>query len=137
MYVGGTTYWTEDGRWNKRESHVIVYAQWKIPDDLGLRYYKPYELERMLRWFGSDHIPRLDAKVSFKTMCCIPKISDDPYSEDFHDNANNLANMDMEKANIDKSTSQSLLTLAMKSTIDLVDDEDGIQNVRFVVSGHQ
>ena len=126
MFVGGTSYWTEDGRWRKREASVTVYAQWELLEGWGLRYYKPYELERMLRWFGSDHIPRLDARTCFKTMCCIPKVSDDPYSDDFHENANNLGNIDLAKAKIDESTSQTLLTHAIKSTIDLIDDEEGI-----------
>ncbi len=42
------------------------------------RYYKPYETERFLRWFGSTHVPYLDVEhVVKKTICSIPVISND------------------------------------------------------------
>ena len=51
--------------------------------------------------------------------------------------------MDLTKINMDSNTSTSLLTMATKSTIDVIDDIDektGERNgqyIEFIVSGHQ
>lgn len=37
------------------------------------RYYKPYETERYLRWFGTSFVPRIDeSTISRKTICSSP-----------------------------------------------------------------
>lgn len=102
------------------------------------RYYKPYETERFLRWFGSNYIPMLDKETIYKkTICSIPVLSNDVQSDKFYNDSNNiLNNPDFAKATIDNSTSLSLLNMYPKSTIDIVNKEDG-QYLQFVVGGHQ
>ena len=102
------------------------------------RYYKAYETERFLRWFGSNYIPMFDKETIYKkTICSIPVLSNDVQSDKFYNDSNNLMNNpDMAKVNIDNSTSLSLLNLYPKSTIEIVNKEDG-QYLQFVVSGHQ
>lgn len=102
------------------------------------KYYKEYETERFLRWFGTDHIPEIDPKTITKMVVCQPHtLSNDTQNrEEFFSNANNLMDADLSKMNIDDQTSLSLLSLAPKSTIDIIQKEDG-QYLRFIVSGHQ
>ena len=102
------------------------------------RYYKAYETERFLRWFGSNDIPMFDKETIYKkTICSIPVLSNDVQSDKFYNDSNNLINNpDMAKVNIDNSTSLSLLNLSPKSTIEIVNKKDG-QYLQFVVSGHQ
>lgn len=105
--------------------------------DVKYRYYKPYEIERFLRWFGTNHIPLLDLdSIQKKTICSIPQLSNDIQSSKFYKDATHILNPDLSKATIDTTTSMSLLTLAPKSTIDIDDREDG-QYAVFVVSGNQ
>ena len=106
------------------------------------RYFKKYEKERYLRWFGTDHVPAIDVdSIKRMTICSIPMLDNDTYSQNFTDADANVQAMDLAKTNIDESTSQSLLTLAKKSAIEVYDRyEDGKyagQYIRFVVSGHQ
>lgn len=102
------------------------------------RYYKPYETERFLRWFGSNYIPMFDKETIYKkTICSIPVLSNDVQSDKFYNDSNNiLNNPDLAKATIDNSTSLSLLNMSPKSTIDIINKEDG-QYLQFVVGGHQ
>ena len=113
------------------------------------RYYKEYEKERFIRWFGTDHIPQLDiSAIKSKKVCSCPTLSNNVYSKNFFDDASNLIDADVSRANLDNRTSQTLLTLAGKSTIDVVNnptgiDEDGNevesngQFIEFVVGGNQ
>ena len=101
------------------------------------QYYKPYETERFLRWFGSTHVPYLDVgHVVKKTICSIPVISNDTQRRNFFADANNLMVPDLQGKNVDERTSLSLLSLSQKSTLDIVEKSDG-QYLRFVVSGNQ
>ena len=109
-----------------------------------MRYFKPYETERMLRWFGTTYIPVLDIDNIYKcTVCSIPQLSDDVQSNDFHLDATNIAanGMDLARANIDNSTSLSLLTLAPKATIQVENHDERTykigQFLKFIVSGGQ
>ena len=109
-----------------------------------LRYYKPYEAERMLRWFGTTYIPVLDIDNIYKcTVCSIPQLSNNVKRSDFHYDATNIAanGMDLARANIDNSTSLSLLTLAPKATINVENHDERTykigQFLKFVVSGNQ
>lgn len=118
----------------------------EVETPTGNRYYKPYETERFLRWFGSNYIPVIDPDtITKKTICAIPRISNDVESDQFYSDATNITerNTDLTRVNIDNSTSLSLLSLAPKSTIEIVpviDEEDpdkSGQYVEFIVSGHQ
>jgi hypothetical protein len=109
-----------------------------------LRYYKPYEAERMLRWFGTTYIPVLDIDNIYKcTVCSIPQLSNNVKRSDFHYDATNIAanGMDLARANIDNSTSLSLLTLAPKATINVENHDERTykigQFLKFIVSGNQ
>lgn len=56
-----------------------------------IRYYKEYEVERFLRWFGNDHVPRIDESSLEKcTICASPNLSNDTQSENFHTDARNI-----------------------------------------------
>ena len=118
----------------------------EITQPTGNRYYKPYETERFLRWFGTNYVPVIDANsVTKKTICSIPVISNDVESSAFYNDATNITerNTDLTKINIDNATSISLLSLAPKATIDIIpilDEENperSGQYLEFVVSGHQ
>jgi len=101
------------------------------------RYYKVYEVERFLRWFGTTYVPLLDMDgLTRKTVCSAPVVSNDAQIGNIFSDANNLTSPDMSAFNIDNSTSLSLLSLQPTSTIDLIQKEDG-QYLRFVVSGHR
>jgi len=110
-----------------------------VPEKVKWRDYKEYEKERFLRWFGTDYVPALDLdNITKKTLCSIPKMSNDIQSDTFSEDARNLISetSDLTRANIDNSTSQSLLSLATKSTLNVINKDDG-QYLRMVVSGHQ
>ena len=91
-----------------------------------------------MRWFGNDHIPELDLNsITKKTICSIPLLSNNVQSPNFHADVTLLKDsLDLTKVNIDDATSLSLLSLATKSTIDLIQKDDG-QYLSFVVSGNQ
>lgn len=100
--------------------------------------YKPYETERFLRWYGNDHLPSIDESTLEKcTVCSSPELSSDAQSDDFHTDARNIGEMDIDltTANIDASTSQSLLSLYPKATLAVrtyvcETDEDGKKTFR-------
>ena len=115
----------------------------KIPEPVSIKkYYKEYETERFLRWFGTSKIPRIDANTITKmVVCSAPSLSSDVQGDKFFDNAINITgtdapNLNLSRVNIEENTSQSLLTLAPRATIKLEDGDDG-QYLSFVVSGHQ
>ena len=57
------------------------------------RYYKAYETERFLRWFGSNYIPMFDKETIYKkAICSIPVLSNDVQSDKFYNDSNNLMN---------------------------------------------
>ena len=90
------------------------------PESPTTLYYKKYETERFLRWFGNDHVPRIDENTLEKcTVCSSPSLSNDTESNDFHTDSRNIGEMDIElsRTNIDTSTSQSLLSLYPRATI--------------------
>lgn len=96
-----------------------------------VKYYKEYEVERFLRWFGNDHIPRIDEDTIEKcTICSSPALPNDTESDNFHTDARNIgeSGMDLTRMNIDDSTSQSLLSLYPKTTVSVRtyfhDDDD-------------
>ena len=154
MYVLGLSRGWNDSNsvlWWKLDEPELKSQETEI-DSTGLEvvvdekwiYYKPYETERFLRWFGTDYIPFFDLPtINKKTICSIPVLDNDVESDEFHADATNndtAQDLDLTKNNIDRSTSLSLLTLATKSTIDVVNnlDEDHLgQYIVFVVSGHQ
>lgn len=85
-----------------------------------INYYKKYEVERFLRWFGNDHVPRIDESAIEKcTVCSSPNLTDDTESDNFHTDARNIgeSGLDLTRINIDDATSQSLLSLYPKATI--------------------
>lgn len=89
-------------------------------DQATIRNFKDYEVERFLRWYGNDHIPRIDEDTLEKcTVCSSPNLTDDTESDNFHTDARNIgeARLDLTRINIDESTSQSLLYLYPKATI--------------------
>ena len=99
--------------------------------------FRPYETERFLRWYGNDHVPRLDeSKIEKCTVCSAPNLSNDTQSDSFHTDARNIGEvgMDLTRTNIDASTSLSLLSLYPKATIALktyVEEKDDKDNVTF------
>lgn len=113
----------------------------KADEEPKYRYYKPYETERFLRWFGTNYVPMFDVDEMTKTtICSIPVLSNDVYSDKFHQDATHIANPDLAKAKVDESTSQSLLTLAPKAhfrIVNLADENHMGQYAEFIVSGHQ
>lgn len=126
--------------WKPDEKEELTYQEGEEPEtdeDRKYRYYKPYENERFLRWFGTDHVPFIDLdRIRIKTICSIPHLSNDIQSDKFFNDSNNLTNPDFSRANNPDGESISLLSLAQKSTIELFNRDDG-QYLRFVVGGHQ
>lgn len=122
---------------------VDAEEEGEIEERTGYRYYKPYETERFLRWFGTNYVPLLDRNsITKKTICSIPTLSDNVDSQNFYSDVTNITSrkIDLSRAELDESTSIPLLSLARKSTIDVVDlldDEHQGQYLEFVVSGHQ
>lgn len=104
------------------------------------RYYKPYETERFLRWFGTTYIPLLDMDtIVKKTVCAAPKVNDKrgEASTKFRD-ATMLLEPEIQVSrsiSSSSSSSSSRLSLSPIATIDLVQKDDG-QYLRFVVSGN-
>jgi hypothetical protein len=95
----------------------------EIEEETGYRYFKPYETERFLRWFGSNYVPLLDLDtITKKTICSAPMLSNETESVKFYRDATNIANRnaDLTKINIDDSTSIPLLSLAKKASINVV-----------------
>ena len=106
--------------WWKPDNEEKLSPDPDNPDQPTVIYYKEYEVERYLRWFGNDHVPRIDEnKLEKCTICSSPNLSDDTESDNFHTDARNIgdAGMDLTRMNIDDSTSQSLLSLYPKATI--------------------
>ena len=90
------------------------------PESPTTLYYKKYETERFLRWYGNDHVPRIDEnKLEKCTVCSSPSLSSDTQSDNFHTDARNIGEMDinLSRTNIDTATSQSLLSLYPRATI--------------------
>lgn len=126
-----------------------------------IEYYKEYEIERFLRWFGTDHIPSIDETTLEKcTVCSSPILSTDTKNGDFYNDAKNIGQIksNIPRININDSTSQSLLSLQPKATIALktyvkddTDEEnpiyrlpqedDAIENIHqyleFIVTGNR
>ena len=102
------------------------------------RYYKPYETERFLRWFGTSYIPIVDPNKIYKmTVCSAPRLSNDVQSSNFHADATNLSNMDMRRAVADNTTSLSLLSTQPTATIRIDQDIYTGQYLEFVVTGNR
>ena len=107
-----------------------------------LKYFKPYETERFLRWFGTSNIPRIDPRrVTKLSVCQSPSLPNDVQGNKFFDDATNITG-----ANIQENTSQSLLSLAPRATARLVEDNGGeeeeggegkAQVLSFTVAGNQ
>lgn len=68
----------------------------EIKEPTGYRYYKPYETERFLRWFGTNYVPVIDPdSITKKTVCSAPYTSDDTESNGFYEDATNIASVGM------------------------------------------
>ena len=141
---GGSVIWWKPDKPEPLEDEGDEDGETTDESERKMRYFKPYETERMLRWFGTTYIPVLDIdNISQCTMCSIPQLSDDVRSNNFHLDATNIAanGMDMARANIDNSTSLSLLTLAPKAAIKVENHDERTykigQFLKFVVSGNQ
>ena len=110
-----------------------------MTEPTGYRYYKPYETERFLRWFGTNYIPVIDPDtVTKKTICSSPNLSSDIQSNSFYADATNIMEgnlTDTSNSSIDSSTTISLLSMVPKATIDVIQKPEG-QFARMVVSGH-
>ena len=107
------------------------------------RYFKSYENERMLRWFGTSTIPRIDINGIYKkTICSIPILDTDVVQgkNDFSD-SDTLTNLNFTKTDIEESESDNgtnpLLTLAQKSTVEIEDRGEDGQWLVFVIGGKQ
>lgn len=113
----------------------------KVTEPTGWRYFKPYETERFLRWFGTNYVPFIDLDtITKKTVCSIPKLKDDVDARNFYNDATNIAARggQLRRTSLDASTSLSLLSLQPKATMELINKmEPPGQYVRFVVSGGQ
>ena len=72
------------------------------------------------------------------TICSIPILKNDAASEDFHRDATNITSSDLQRIDMDDSTSQSLLTLTHKGTVKVgsIEGREG-QYIQFIVNGHQ
>ena len=131
-----TLWWKPDGT-TPPEKIEVQQSEDGTPQPT-VRYFRPYETERFLRWYGSDHIPKVDENALEKcTVCSSPELSSDTQSDDFHTDARNIGEMDIDltTANIDASTSQSLLSLYPKATLAVrtyvcETDEDGKKTFR-------
>jgi len=109
-----------------------------------LRYYKPYETERFLRWFGTTYVPLFDDVDDLEkvTVCSAPILdSESATSESFHNDATNIAanGGDIGRSSVE-SPSTALLSIFPKATIkvrNLMDDKHEGQYLEFIVSGGQ
>ena len=64
--------------WWRPDHEEKLYPDPENPESPTTLYYKKYETERFLRWFGSDHIPRIDeTKLEKCTVCSSPSLSND------------------------------------------------------------
>lgn len=132
--------------WKPDEKEELVEETQDNPEDYTppeepekkYRYYKPYETERFLRWFGSNYIPMIDTEsISKMTVCSSPILSNDALDgSNFFDDSTNLVRIDMSRSSIQESTSLSLLNKSPRASIQIINKEDG-QYARFIVSGHQ
>lgn len=131
-------WWKPDG---PEQLEVEEQEEGEITEPTGFRYYKPYETERFLRWFGTNFVPMLDLDtITKKTVCQSPKISGGVNVQNFHSDATNISTMNayLARVSMDTSESQSLLTLNQKATIDIENRmEPPGQYLTFVVSGNQ
>lgn len=129
--------------WKPDEPEQLVVdedEEGKVTEPTGWRYFKPYETERFLRWFGTNYIPFIDLDtITKKTVCSIPKLKDDVDAEDFYRDATSIASKGLpQRTSIDASTTLSLLSLQPKATIELINKmEPPGQYVRFIVTGEQ
>ena len=92
-----------------------------------MRYYRPYEAERMLRWFGSTFVPLFDLdEIQTCTVCSAPSLSDDVQGQDFHLDATNIAanGMDLSRAEVDDATSLSLLSMQPTAWMEVENHDD-------------
>lgn len=122
--------------WWKPDNPEPMEAQ-EDPGAVNYRYYKAYENERFLRWFGTTSVPLLDPDtLTVKTMCAVPKLSNDITSSGFFENAANLIQSNNFNIGRSVTSSISMLSLQQKSTIDLV-TRDGKQYLSFIVTGNQ
>lgn len=95
--INSTLWWKPDNK----EQIDIEKDEYGRPEDPVYRYYKPYETERFLRWFGTNYIPTLDLDtITKKTICSIPTLSNDIQSDKFYDDSNNILSYDVSSANI-------------------------------------
>ena len=113
---------------------------------LGYRYYKPYETERFLRWFGTTYVPILDEdSITKKSVCSAPRLREDVQSNSFYEDATNITQraQDLTRVSMDTATSTSLLSLTPTATIDvksIIDEEtpdNSGQYIEFIVTGHR
>ena len=131
-----TLWWKPDGT-TPPEKIEVQPSEGDTPQPT-VRYFRPYETERFLRWFGNDHIPQIDESALEKcTVCSSPALPNDTQSDNFHTDARNIGEMDIDltRTNIDASTSQSLLSLYPKATIAVrtyvcETEKDGKKNFR-------
>ena len=148
--LGSNLWWKPDS-----EEEYIIEPEDELEDDeiveadstpnIGVRYYKPYETERFLRWFGSTEVPKINPdKISKLTVCSSPRLTNDVQANDFFLDATNVndVDIDLSRAQNDDMTppSISLLSFAPKASIELKDLDDETHNgqyLEFVVSGHQ
>jgi hypothetical protein len=136
--MSSVLWWKPDG---PEQLEVDEEEEGKVTEPTGWRYFKPYETERFLRWFGTNYIPFIDLDTITKmTVCSVPKLKDDVDAQNFYSDATNIAARGgpMHRTSLDTSTSQTLLSLQPKATIELVNKmEPPGQYVRFVVTGNQ
>ena len=111
----------------------------EVDEPTGYRYYKPYETERFLRWFGTNFVPMIDLNsVTRQTVCQSPILSNDIQRSSYFQDATNIINMNTTRANVGGAISQSLLNLAPRAAMKVINkvDKPG-QYAMFVVSGNQ
>lgn len=110
-----------------------------VEEPTGYRYYKPYETERFLRWFGTNFVPMIDLnKVSRQTVCQSPVLSNDVQKVNYFSDATNIVTLNMTRSTITPTTSQSLLNLSPRATMKVINKVDPPgQYAMFVVSGNQ
>ena len=88
--------------WKPDDKEPLPDQDGVAEEDLKYRYYKPYETERFLRWFGTTYVPLLDLDtVTKKTICSIPIISNDAQNRKFFSDASNLMGPDLGKMDVD------------------------------------
>lgn len=110
-----------------------------VTEPTGYRYYKPYETERFLRWFGTNFVPMIDlTQVSRQTVCQSPTLANDVSQINYFSDATNIATMNMSRANLVPTSSQSLLNVQPRATMKVINKVDPPgQYAMFVVNGNQ